>query len=963
MTPNEKIEYQFTATNSQLKKVVKDNIKMLEKYGDTVLKVAKKDKNLSGEEYEKLSEKIKKTADVAAQYEKAYVHMSKATQQAIQRTLKTQAQAAEQAKRLADKQVREAERRTKALAKLRQQQEKALELTQNRENASLKGTVNVDAPAISAADSASVFQQFFSNQSSNLGGMFAQFAGFKQGTGVITQNAAAWAALGVKVRIAVEVLKKVYSTAKQVVSVVAKLTQGVLKFVTTPLRAFYGGMNNLRESVFSVNGALEQFTSILGIGAGVGLGTLLSNAAQNASNMAESINLFRVAMKNSLHEGNVFIANLSEMSGMDATKLMDITGLFYEMGAAIEMPHDSAAKLSKDLTALSLDISSLFNMDLETVTSNLTSGIRGMSRAVIKYGMDLRATTVEAFARSELGMTEQFETMNETNRVILRYLVMLKQAQDSNGDFALTIENPANQLRVFKEQILGVSREMGRFIVNVLKPALPVINGFAMALRQMLKFTADFLSIWNGLDDTLSNGGGATKEVEDNIDGIGESATSATKAMKKLLAPFDELNILSQNSGGASSSATDYGVADPRLLQALEEAETRFGKIAMKAHEVRDAILEFFGFEYVFDADNNLEEYVKPIPGSFADKLIKAFQAKDFGAVGAVIAEKFNELLQPLVEKFSWENIKEEVTEKLSAWITGINAFIKTFDWLSLGRLLGNMIKSAVEAIDFLLLNFDWSELGKAISATLNGYIEAFDFSEVGRVLAHWLTAVAQFAASAAKDFNWVEFGQQVAGSINKFFENWDAVAIGEAANSIIMGLINMAKTAVEKTDWATVGNEIAKMLKALDWPSIFKGLGSVMLSALKGAITGAASFDRTYRALTVNNPFSGNANSRMSDEWLSPYLDTAMATGGVVTAPTRALIGEAGRSEAVIPLDNSPQMQNFISQIVDAIGATNNRPVEARVYLDGKSLSRALYNDMQSEGVRRGKSLVTTSR
>ena len=89
------------------------------------------------------------------------------------------------------------------------------------------------------------------------------------------------------------------------------------------------------------------------------------------------------------------------------------------------------------------------------------------------------------------------------------------------------------------------------------------------------------------------------------------------------------------------------------------------------------------------------------------------------------------------------------------------------------------------------------------------------------------------------------------------------------------------------------------------------------------------------------------------------PAFDYGFASGGVVTGPTRALIGEAGRAEMVMPLDNSPQMQEFISEIVSAINQNSQRDKEIRVYLDGKSLSRALYSDMKNETARRGYSLV----
>ena len=66
-------------------------------------------------------------------------------------------------------------------------------------------------------------------------------------------------------------------------------------------------------------------------------------------------------------------------------------------------------------------------------------------------------------------------------------------------------------------------------------------------------------------------------------------------------------------------------------------------------------------------------------------------------------------------------------------------------------------------------------------------------------------------------------------------------------------------------------------------------------------------------------------------------------ANGGVVTEPTRALIGEAGRSEAVIPLDNSPQMKQLVNQIAEAVKNSNDsRPIEVRVFLDSREITSA---------------------
>ena len=690
---------------------------------------------------------------------------------------------------------------------------------------------------------------------------------------------------------------------------------------------------------------------------------MLSKSAQKASDMIEASNLFNQVMKENVVTGNKWVANLSEMSGMDITNLKSITGLFYEMGAAVDMPSDAASKLSQDLTELSLDISSLFNVDLDTVTSNLTSGIRGMSRAVVKYGMDIRASTVEAFARTTYGITEQYETMNETNRVILRYLLMLKQAEDANGDLSRTIEQPANQLRVFKQQILGLSREFGRFIINIIEPALPVLNGVAMALRNITKFIADFLGIWSG--EAASKTNNSIEDISTGISGIGNSASGATKAIKKFLAPFDELNIISDNMKNSSfggGGASDYGLADPRLLKALEEAETKFGKIEMLAHKVRDAVLEFFGFEYVFDPKQRTDEFIQVISGGFADKLTEAFRQQDFTGVGKIIAEKLNPVISNLADSFAWENIGPKIRSKLGAWIDGINGFLRTLNWTTVGETFGNLVKTTFETINFAALNFDWNALGAALADSLTGFFNGFNIESVGITLANVLTSIADFASSFAKNFNWEAFGTNLGNSINTFFRTWDAKKLGTAANQIITNLLTMINKAIETTDWEQVGNKIAEFLRALKWKDILKLLGSTIWNALKSAVTTAISSTQAHQFNKQTSSSIQGQQNTATKYYTSQgnYVGRTFATGGVVTGPTRALIGEAGRAEMVMPLDNSPQMQQFISQIADAVRGNNSQPMEVHVYLDSRAIASGMYDELHNVEFRRGASLIS---
>lgn len=93
------------------------------------------------------------------------------------------------------------------------------------------------------------------------------------------------------------------------------------------------------------------------------------------------------------------------------------------------------------------------------------------------------------------------------------------------------------------------------------------------------------------------------------------------------------------------------------------------------------------------------------------------------------------------------------------------------------------------------------------------------------------------------------------------------------------------------------------------------------------------------------------------------PLLDAPkMATGGVVTKPTFALIGEGKYNEAVLPLGNSPQMRNLKNDIANAVvqallalnsvGSSDRRKGNSEVVLniDGQKLARILLPKLYNE-------------
>ena len=410
-------------------------------------------------------------------------------------------------------------------------------------------------------------------------------------------------------------------------------------------------------------------------------------------------------MGESIDRGLKFVDTMSEIYGMDPSNIYRHAGYFYQLTEAIGMTDDASATLSLSLTKASNDIASLFNVDIETVVNNIASGMQGMSRAVRKYGMDIRAVTLQQTALS-YGITEQVENMSEADRMALRYLTMMKQVKNATsqvvdetyqasgvmGDFARNIETPANQLRVFREQVSQLGRAIGNFFIPALSKLLPVLNGLVMAIRTVLTF----LSALTGFNLNFGGASSGADKTADAIGGIGDAANGASKAAKELrknLAPFDELNILQapkESSGGAGGGISDE-LLDPALAAAIEEMSLGLEDIEMKANKVRDSLLRFFGFDYVEEFNPETGEFEKKLKwfaDQFETNLINKFP--QWSKTITALFDNWGDIINSVKGLFaSIGSVIDSVKTKVIAFVDSLNLDEKFSNAIS--NLSGNL--------------------------------------------------------------------------------------------------------------------------------------------------------------------------------------------------------------------------------------------------------------------------------
>lgn len=320
--------------------------------------------------------------------------------------------------------------------------------------------------------------------------------------------------------------------------------------------------------------------------------------------------------------GELFIAD-SVGLGLDPQKIMDFQASIGAVTNSVGLIGETSINTSKALSMLSADLSSLKNVKLETVMTNLQSGLIGQSRALYKYGIDITNATLQTYALKE-GIGKAVSEMTQAEKMQLRLIAILDQSKVAWGDQANTIGTVANQYRVLQQQMSNLARIIGNLFLPIVSKVLPVVNGLVIAIQRLFSVLGFKLFGDNWLKDTMEGIGGGYSggELDDlagsaeDAEGALDNANSAAKKLKTTTLGIDELNINSpQEEGGGSGGSPSAGGIDlsDAIGGALAEYESvwdkAFAESENRAQEWVDKISGFF--KKIADATKPFQDAVK----------------------------------------------------------------------------------------------------------------------------------------------------------------------------------------------------------------------------------------------------------------------------------------------------------------------------------------------------------------
>lgn len=441
---------------------------------------------------------------------------------------------------------------------------------------------------------------------------------------------------------------------------------------------------------------------------------IIGSWINESNSYVENMNLFNVAMGEYASDAMDYANKVSDAMGIDTSEWIRAQGVFMTLSTGFGVAGDRASEMSEKLTQLGYDLSSFYNISVEEAMTKLKSGLAGELEPLRSLGYDLSQAKLEAIALSK-GIDKSVSSMTQAEKAELRYYAIMTQVTQVHGDMARTLEDPANQLRIFNAQLNMAARSLG----NIFIPALNAVLPYAIAATKVIRYLADAIAGLFGFvipevdDNPLGNLGDSGEDASDSI----EDANASAKKLKKTLLGIDELNVMSDTSGSdTDGSGTGFTFDLPQYsADFINEAVTsRVNEIVEQMKEWLGITGEIDSWSDLFDTRlGNILTTVGIIGGTFAawkissDVIngVKAIQslASSTGTLGTAFAGIGGVALAidgvyTIIKEFhdNWEAIKNgdwSGVDKVNLIIGAIEAFGGIV--VALGAF--NKIKSTVD--------------------------------------------------------------------------------------------------------------------------------------------------------------------------------------------------------------------------------------------------------------------------
>ena len=553
----------------------------------------------------------------------------------------------------------------------------------------------------------------------------------------------------------------------------------------------------------------------------------IKEAIDLSSDLTEVQNVVDVTFQDMAYKVEDFAKTSIKQFGMSELSVKQYASRFQAMGSAMGITGESVESANKflneqtngyielgnsmsdvslNLTKLTADMASFYNVEQKDVAQDLESIFTGQTRPLRTYGLDLTEATLSEWAMKR-GMDANISAMSQAQKTMLRYQYVLSNTTAAQGDFARTSDTWANQIRILQEQFKRFAVVIGTGFINAFKPFVRTLNA---VMERVIAFSQNVLNALGqifGWKFEISGGGiaddfgDAAESASDLSDGIGKAADNAKK-LKTITLGIDELNINAPDdatgtaSGGGSSGAGAAGGDIDRLTTTMTRT----------------------------------------------DSMIEAYKSNIKSLYG--LGQYIGATLTNTLASIPWDNVYDGARNFGTGLANFLNGLITPALFSNVGQTIAGSLNTAIYSALSFGQTFDFYEFGQSIASGINTFFETFDFASLAETLNVWADGILEGIKGALENLNFDAAYQK----IKDFFENLEfdtvAVIIGALTIKKILAFhgIKLVKSFLEGKIASAIAGGLSVKVPSINIKGV-KLLGGSLLKTIGGvaAVIGGA--------------------------------------------------------------------------------------------------------------------------
>lgn len=425
-----------------------------------------------------------------------------------------------------------------------------------------------------------------------------------------------------------------------------------------------GLRSGTKGAVIGLGSFAKQLLSMAGLGVGIfGFVNAVKKSITAASDLTEIQNVAEVGFGNMIGKLEQFSQKSITLFGMSEAAAKRTAGTFAAMGKSLGVIPEQATDMSIELTKLSADMASFWNVSQDVARNALTSAFTGETESLKRFSVVLTEANLQQFAYAN-GINKSIRNMTQAEKVQLRYNYIMNATSHIMGDFARTSGTSwANQVRILQEQFGQLAGVVGGVLMAAFLPIIKVINIVISKIISLATVLSNFLGKLFGFQKATSGTGAGFANIADSAgalaDGMeasagglsdaGAAAKKSNRELNKYIAAWHEVNSMSSNDsgdgGGGGAGGGGAFIPDMSLpteydfkVKAEDEISPVLDKIKNRFIQLKNLFLKGFRLGL---GDTSVFDSITKSLGSIKDNLIEIF-------TDGKVVSSFNEMIDTL---------------------------------------------------------------------------------------------------------------------------------------------------------------------------------------------------------------------------------------------------------------------------------------------------------------------------